>query len=264
MSMKLVLKRLAAALFLTAAAAAGAQDLTRAEELLRRADRALSFLPYDLSAEYAIERRDPGGAAQTSVLTVFRRDRAGQFLALQLEPALERGKGYLKQGDILWLWDPVGRAFAFTSAAERFSDSGLRSADLGRAGYADDYVVAGVRRESLGKFMCTVLELRARHDRVLFPGARLWISDGDDLVRKAEDYSLSGQLMRTTAVPSYQSVRDRWLPATMVIVDHLKSRVVNGVTTFERTTVTISKPSLEALPDALFTKDYLERVRTRP
>jgi hypothetical protein len=66
--------------------------------------------------------------------------------------------------------------------------------------------------------------------------------------------------MRTIAIPSYQKIGNRWLPASMVIIDHLQSKKIGDKVEYERTTVTISKPSLKALPDTVYTKEYLERV----
>lgn len=228
-------------------------------ELLARVDALVSFRDTDLSAEYRIEKRDPGGATQVTLATMFRRDRTDQFLILILEPAIDKGKGYLKIGDNLWLYDPVGRSFTFTSAKERFQNSSARNSDFNRSNFSGDYRPVSSRRETLGKFDCVVLELEALHDRVSFPKARIWVS-AEGLVRKIEDYSLSGQLLRTTAIPSYQKLGEKWVPQSIVILDHLRSRKVGGAVEYERTSVTVSKPSLKPLPDTVYTKDYLERV----
>ena len=87
------------------------------------------------------------------------------------------------------------------------------------------------------------------------------MSAGDNLVRKMEDYSLSKQLLRTTAIPSYQKVGQRWVPVSMLIVDELRGKNVNGQLVKEKTQVTISKPSLGKQPDLLFTQAYLEKAR---
>lgn len=228
--------------------------------LLTRVDAAVSFAESDLAAEYTIVTRDPGGSSSTTVATMFRRDRTNQYLILILEPAIDKGKGYLKEGDTLWLYDPVGRVYTFTSAKERFQNSGARNSDFSRSNYSGDYRAVAMTRERLGPFSCSVLSLEARHDRVSFPRVKIWVSDGDYLVRKVEDYSLSGQLMRTTAMPSYQKVGERWLPQSMTILDHLKARKVGSKIEYERTTVTIKAPALAPLPDVVYTKDYLERV----
>ena len=232
---------------------------TGEQKLLRSVDELVNFTNTDISAEYSIVKRDPGGSSSLTVATMFRRDRSDQFLILVLEPLIDKGKGYLKIGDNLWLYDPVGHSFTFTSAKERFQNSSARNSDFNRSNFSGDYKAVNSSQVKLGVWNCTVLELDALNDSVSFPKVKLWISE-DNLIRKMEDYSLSGQLMRTTAIPQYQKVGPKWLPASMIIFDHLKSKRINNRIEYERTTITISKPSLTDLPDSLFTKEYLERV----
>lgn len=236
-----------------------AQDASAYAALLKKVDALVSFQDSDLSAEYLIEKRDAGGAVSTTLATMCRRDRTEQFLILVLQPEIDKGKGYLKQGETLWLYDPVGRTFTFTSAKERFQNSSVRVSDFNRSNYSNDYKAVSGTQEKLGRFDCQVLDLEATNDRVSFPKLRIWVSQ-DHLVRKLEDYSLSGQLMRTTAIPTYQKIGGRWIPAMMVIVDHLRSKNIGGKQVAEQTKVTVSKPSLNPLPDTVYTKDYLERV----
>ena len=66
---------------------------------------------------------------------------------------------------------------------------------------------------------------------------KIWISD-DGLVRKTEDYSYSGQHVRTVAFPEYQQIGGRFIPKTVVIVDELRGAMLNGVFVKERTTYT--------------------------
>ncbi len=247
------------ALAALAGASVWSQDASGNAALLQKIDRLVAFDDTDVSAEYRIDKRDPGGSTSSTVAAMFRRDKTSQFLILILEPVSDKGKGYLKEGDNLWLYDPIGKSFTFTSAKERFQNSSFRNSDFNRFNFSGDYRAVSSVREKLGKFDCTVLDLEARHDRVSFPKVRLWASD-DGLVRKMEDYSLSGQLMRTTAIPSYQKLGDRWLPLSMVIVDHLKAKTIQGKVEYERTTVTISRPSLKKLPDSTYSKEYLEKV----
>jgi len=227
--------------------------------LLTKVDQNLSILDTDVSSEYLIQKRDPGGAISTTKSTVFRRDAKNQFLVLILEPFIDKGKGYLKIGDNLWLYDPVGKTFTFTSAKERFQNSSFRNSDFEPSHLARDYQPVSAERVKLGIFDCTLLELQAATKDAAYPKMKLWVSD-DNLVRKREEYSLSGALMRTIAIPSYQKIGSRWLPASMVIIDHLQSKKIGDKIVYERTTVTISRPSLKALPDTVYTKEYLERV----
>ena len=226
--------------------------------MLKKVDSLVSFTDTDFSAEYRIDQSSAGGGKSSTVAAIFRRDRDKKFLILILEPHNDRGKGYLKIDDNFWLYDPISRAFSFTSTKERFQNSNARNSDFTLSSFATDYAIAGTGREKLGKFDCWVLDLKAVSDTVTFAISKLWISE-DNLVRKKEDYSLSGQILRTTAVPSYQQVSGHFVPTTMVILDNLQGRTVNGSFVNDRTTITIAKPSLESLPDALFSKAYLEK-----
>lgn len=226
--------------------------------MLRKVDALVSFKDSDFSAEYTIDQIDAGGGKSSTVAAIFRRDKDQKFLILILSPDSDRGKGYLKIDDNFWLYDPISRAFSFTSTKERFQNSNARNSDFTQSSFASDYSVTGTRREKLGKFDCWVVDLKALSDTVTFAITKLWISD-DNLVRKKEDYSLSGQILRTTAIPSYQEVGSHYVPITMIILDNLQGRTVNGNFVNDRTVITIAKPSLERLPDALFSKAYLEK-----
>ena len=237
-----------------------ADSVSEYESVLKEIDKNTTFKDSDLSAEYTITTRKPGGSTSTTVAAMFRRDRTGEFLILIIEPEVDKGKGYLKKGDNLWLYDPVGRSFTFTSAKERFQNSSARNSDFNRSNFSEDYKVVSGKKTKLGKFICNLIELESVTSSVSFPKMKIWVSEGDNLARKIEDYSLSGQLMRTTAIPSYQKVGKKWVPLSLVIVDHLNSRNIGGKTEYERTYVKINKPSLSDIPDTVYTKEYLERV----
>ncbi|WP_304224316.1 outer membrane lipoprotein-sorting protein [Gracilinema caldarium] len=234
-------------------------DVKKYQSLLATVDRELSVLDTDFSAEYVIQKRDPGGAVSSTRATIFRRDAKNQFLVLILEPTIDKGKGYLKLGDNLWLYDPVGKTFTFTNARDRFQNSSFKNSDFEPSHLSRDYKPLSAERTKLGSYDCTLLELEAVSRDAAYPKMKIWISS-DNLVRKREEYSLSGSILRTVAIPSYQKVEKKWLPASMIIIDHLQFKSINGKVEYERTTVTVSKPSLKSLPDTVYTKDYLERV----
>lgn len=248
----------ALAVFLCVSAPPPVAAQQRSEALLAGVDALLNF-DGDLAAQYTIAQKKPGGSESKTVAAVFRRDAKEQFLCIILEPEADKGKGYLKIDDTLWLYDPADRSFAFTSAKERFQNSNARNADFARSTLARDYRIVKQETGTLGKFTCRILDLEATNDAVPFARRRAWISE-DNLPRKFEDYSLSGTLMRIVAMPTYQRVGVRWLPVTVVIVDTLKSKVVGGKTEYEQTTIEIGKVSVKPLADSLYTKEYLERV----
>jgi hypothetical protein len=190
---------------------------------------------------------------------VFRRDTNNTYLIVIVKPDSDKGKGYLKSGNNLWLYDPLSRRFTFTSAKDRFQNMNARNSDFTRSNLAGDYKVLGSARQKLGRFDCWVLDLEAKTEDIGFPKMKIWVSD-DGLVRKTEDYSFSGQHLRTTAFPAYQQVGSRYVPETVVILDELRGSTINGSFVKERTTYTIARPSLQRLPDATFTKAWLENL----
>jgi outer membrane lipoprotein-sorting protein len=227
--------------------------------MLKTVDSLVSFLDTDFSAEYKIEQSKPGEGTSVTDAVMFRRDKDEKYLILIIDPASDKGKGYLKIGQSMWLYDPVARKFDFTSSKERFQNSNARNSDFTKSSFSTDYDIVSTAREQLGKFPCWVFDLKANNDDVSFPRTKIWVSE-DNLVRKVEDYSLSGQLMRTRAVPSYQKVGSRYVPVMLLIVDNLRGKTVGGKFQNETTRLTITKPSLSALPDSIFTQAYLEKV----
>ncbi|MBR4158931.1 MAG: outer membrane lipoprotein-sorting protein [Spirochaetia bacterium] len=256
------MKKIIIAILLCCCVICSAYAETDYVKMLKDVDALVTFKESDLSAEYTIVKRDPDGSSSTTVAAMFRRDSEEKFVVLVLQPTADKGKGYLKQGNNLWLYDPIGKGFTFTSAKERFQDSSFRVSDFTGSNYSGNYKINSVKQEKLGKFNCTVFDLEAITKSVSFPKVKIWVSE-DNLVRKLEDYSLSGQLMRTSAFPSYQKVGKRWVPAKIIIQDHLVFRKVGDKIEYERTTVDIKNPSLKKQPDSLYTKEYLERVNTK-
>jgi Outer membrane lipoprotein-sorting protein len=194
---------------------------SRPDPRLEAIDALVSYPDRDFSGDYTMTVSRPGEGNSVTRALMFRRDSEDKFLILILEPSIDRGKGYLKIADNLWLYDPVSRRFNVTSARERFENSNARNSDFTSSTLAEDYRIVSSTEEALGAYDTTVYDLQALHDDVTFPRIRIWVDD-DDLVRKKEDYSLSGQLMRTTAIPTYQRVEGRYVPVSIVIIDALR------------------------------------------
>ena len=88
---------------------------------------------------------------------------------------------------------------------------------------------------------------------------KVWISE-DGLLRKSEDYSLSGQLLRTSAIPDYHFIAGRFIPKQILFVDALRGAVINGSFKNEKTQISISRPSFGKVADSVFSKTFLENV----
>ncbi|WP_319559803.1 outer membrane lipoprotein-sorting protein [Marispirochaeta sp.] len=234
-------------------------SLEESRRILGMVDALVSYEEYDFSGEYTIIDDKPGQGTSRTRTTIFRRDRLNTYTIIVMEPESDKGKGYLRQGDMLWLYDPVPRRFTVTSARDRFQNSNARNSDFTKSTLAEDYRIVGHSTQKLGTYNTDVYELEALTDEVSYPKMKIWI-DQDNLVRKSEDYSLSGRHMRTTAVLDYTRIKDRYVPVRIVIQDELRGREVNGQFKNYRTLISVAKPSFQELPDMVFTRAYIERV----
>src|SRR6056297_814135 len=237
------------------------QECSRAQsrEILGQVDALVSYENHDFSAEYTITEVRPGQGSSRTKLAIFRRDREDTYTIIILEPESDRGKGYLRKGDQLWLYDPVPRRFTVVSARDRFQNSNARNSDFTESTLAEDYRIVGHREGRLGSYNTDVYELEAVTDQVSFPKMKVWI-DQNNLLRKFEDYSLSGRHMRTTAIPKYKEIEDSYVPVQLVIQDELRGREVDGEFRHQRTLISVDKASFQKLPDMVFTRAYIERV----
>jgi outer membrane lipoprotein-sorting protein len=245
----------AAALFLAGARLYGQTDL----EILRQADALVSYYDTDFSAEYTIVQDKPGQSRSTTVAGVFRRDSIETYVIVIMQPAISRGQGYLKQGKTLWFYDPESRRFNTTSSTEHFQNTNARNSDFTRSTLAQDYRIVRGEDTVLGRFKCRLLSLEAVSTGVTYPRMKIWISE-DGLVRKTEDYSLSGQLLRTSAFPDYYQIGRRYVPKRILFVEELRGAVINGTMVNEKTQITITRPSFEKQADSVFSKTFLESV----
>jgi outer membrane lipoprotein-sorting protein len=228
-------------------------------DLLKQADSLASYLDTDFSGEYVIVQDKPGQSRNTTVAGVFRRDSDEMYVIIIMQPEINKGQGYLKQGETLWVYDPESRKFNTTSSSERFQNTNARNSDFTRSTLAEDYKILSGTDEILGKYKCRVLNLEAVTTEVTYPKMKIWISE-DGLVRKTEDYSLSGQLLRTSAIPDYHQIGSRFVPKRILFVDALLGATVAGKFVNEKTQITINKPSFSKLADSVFSKTFLETV----
>lgn len=222
------------------------------DKILEDIDKMSNFDDVDFSARYTVVSSRPGQENSVVVARIFRRDREDKMTILISDPPAQRGQGYLQVGDSLWFYDPESREFAFSSFKESFQNSDAQNSDFTQSSLKNDYRVTEHEEGRLGRFDVWIATLDAVNNTVPVPRRKMWIRKDNLLILKVEDYSLTRRLLRTMLLPAYQSVRGRFLPTRLVIEDNLRPG--------ERTQITIDEPSLAALPDSVFRREYLERV----
>ena len=228
-------------------------------DLLTKVDSLVSYPDTDFSAEYTIVQDKPGQGLSTTVAGIFRRDSSETYVIVIMQPVVSKGQGYLKQGKTLWFYDPESRRFNTSSNTDRFQNTNARNSDFTRSTLAQDYKIITGEDAVLGRFKCRLLTLEAVSTDVTYPKMKAWISE-DGLLRKTEDSSLSGQLLRTSAIPDYHQIGGRFIPKQILFVDALRGAFINGNFMNEKTQITIAKPSFNKVADSVFSKTFLETV----
>lgn len=235
---------------------------SEAQALLKKSEDSTAFYATDFKASYEVAQQKPGEGRSVTNATIYRRDSELKWTILIQAPLKDKGKGYLQTEDSIWFYDPADRRFTFSSSKDKFQGTNANTSDFAPQKYCSDYNIVSAEEAKLGKFDCVLFTLKANNKNVDYPQIKLWVTKDDGLARKKEDYSLSGQKLRTTAIPSYQKVEGNGktyqIPVNMVIQDNLKGKKINGKMSYESTSISISNAVLAKQDDAVYTKPYLE------
>ncbi|SFI49825.1 Outer membrane lipoprotein-sorting protein [Treponema bryantii] len=236
-------------------------------DLLKKAEDNTAFYETDFKGSYTVVQNKPGEGQNVTEAIMYRRDKNGSWTILVTGPAKEKGKGYLQFDNNIWFFDPADKRFTFTSAKDKFQNTNANNSDFAPQHYSRDYSIESAEEVTLGKMSCVLFTLKAKTDSVDYPMLKLWVTKDDGLVRKKEDYSLSGQKLRTTAIPSYQLVKavekNYSIPVSMLIQDNLKGKKISGKVQYEQTQITIRNVEFAKVPDTVYTKPYLEMMSAK-
>ena len=253
-----------AALLMSASAGLFALSDAEKTDLLKRAEDNTAFYETDFKGNYTVVQNKPGEGKSLTKAIMYRRDKTSSWTILVTEPSSEKGKGYLQFDNNIWFFDPADRRFTFTNAKDKFQNTNANNSDFAPQHYSRDYSIEATEEVKLGKYDCVMFTLKAKVNSVDYPMLKLWVTKDDGLVRKKEDYSLSGQKLRTTAIPSYQTVKavekNYLIPVSMLIQDNLKGKKISGKVQYEQTQITIRNVVFEKVSDTVYTKPYLEMM----
>lgn len=253
---------------LLAACSLWALSSSELDALLKKAEESTCFYGLDFSGNYTIVQDKPGQGKNLTEAILYRRDSAGKWTILVTGPASEKGKGYLLFDGNIWFYDPADDRFTFTNAKDKFQNTNATNSDFAPQKYYSSYNIESATEIKLSKLDCVLFTLKAKDGvKVDYPMLKIWVTKNDGLVRKKEDYSLSGQKLRTTAVPSYQLVKSSGvtysIPVSMVIQDNLRGKKIGSEVQYEKTQITIKNVSFAPVSDAVYTKSYLQMVGAR-
>lgn len=223
----------------------------KAFKIIEDADNQLAYKgDYSCTASIIIEK--PGKPKENLQYKMFERIGKDSFTIVQLFPEADKGNGYLREGDNIWAYDPIGRKFSHSSLKEALGDSDLKVDDMSNDDqkWRKNYKVEDLREESLGKYEVYVITLIAITNGPAYEKSEYYIRKDIPLVLKRTDFSASGRLMRTTLIPKYTKTDKGYIGYHTIVRDELNPG--------EQTQQIISDLTFDTLPDKIFTKAYLE------
>lgn len=167
------------------------------------------------------------------------------------EPASERGQTILMKGRDLWIFMPSVSQPIRLSLSQRLTGQ-VANGDIARANFTGDYRPELLRNETIGDEEYYILELIGVDRTVTYQKVLLWVNQSNYRPYKAEFYSVSGRLLKTSRYENFDNTLGQMRPTRIVMEDALKSGEVS--------VLDYSNMKLRDLPDKLFTKDYLKRL----
>ncbi len=215
----------------------------------------------DLTAQARITAKDPEQGTKVIESVLYRRDRDDAFLIVIAEPETDRGNGYLRVGNNMWMYRRSTRTFTHIGRDEKIGGSNTSAGDIETRKFKELYKPAldasgreVIRAETIGGAKIPVyrIEVVARVNDVKFPKLVMWVTRDKFLELKRESYSLSGTLMETALFTNYKEIDGRYIPLLQKYTDEVEK----GRTSL----LEIRGVSFSKVDDYKFDKSYLESL----
>jgi outer membrane lipoprotein-sorting protein len=191
----------------------------------------------------------------------YRRDKDDAFLLIMIAPDSDKGNGYLRVGDNMWMYRRNTRTFQIMNRDEPIGGTGAKAGDMESKKFTelyepvlDDQGQEILSEETLGKAKIPVyrFEVVAKVKDVDYPKEIYWVRTDNFLTMKKASYSLSGTLMESSYFPKYTMIDDKYIPLQMIFVDEFEKG--------NKTMVQLSGIALKPIDNDVFTKAYLENL----
>lgn len=235
-------------LFITSALAAP-EDAELARSILEKADQ-IRFPRESFQVDVSINTTAPGQPADMRKYRVLSKGNENSVVMVT-EPASERGQILLMKGRDLWIFMPDISQPIRLSLSQRLTGQ-VANGDLARANFAGDYNATILRIDTIDGEKYYVLELSGVDRSVTYHKVLYWVRQSNFWPYRAEFYSLSDRLLKTSRYENFQPLLGKQRPTRLVMEDALRKG--------EESVLEYSEMKLRDLPDKIFTKDYLKKL----
>lgn len=228
------------------------------QTLLKRTDEIRNpQKPFSISISL-LEFKDGTKSDETGLVVYAKADeKFGQYLNLvqYLQPARDKGKLLLKNGNDMWFFDASSKASIRISPQQRLLGQ-ASNGDVVSVNLAKDYSAQIAADESVKDGdqqirHSTKLALKAVGADVTYHRIELWIDQTSYAPIKAKFYSESDALLKTAYYRKYEMQLGENRPTEIVIIDGLNPKWV--------TIMRYKDFQLKNISDTWFQRDYLPR-----
>jgi len=224
-------------------------------DILRKIDE-IEEMTTDIRAKVNIAQTKNGQTKKIELL-YYRRDADDAFLMVMIAPETDKGNGYLRVKDNIWMYRQNTRTFQIINRDEPIGGSDAKANDFEKRKITELYAAQKdasgneVTEEKLGAVDVYKVEVKAKVNDVDYPKKIYWVRRDNSLRLKEQSFSNSGTLMQTAYYMNYTIVDGRYVPVKQLFIDEFEKG--------NKSLVEISGISTSKLPD-IFNKAYLENL----
>lgn len=225
-----------------------AQDATA---LIQNLEKKINVENIDLTSTFTLVQKKEGETDKVLRLKIYRRDAAAKFTIIFQYPDSEKGKGYYRNGDNLFLYLPSTREFVYRNRKDDVGSTDVRTDLFGKQDLLSQYTAKLDGTAKIASFDTTVIRLDAKSTDVSFPVQKWYLRSGDSLPVKVENLSASGTLLRTVYYVDWKEVAPgKYLFTKLMSVDNLAKN--------QKTLLQNDEISSAKIADYTFSQAFLE------
>lgn len=252
---KLLLGGAAAGLSSVAMPAFAAAD---ARAILSRAD-AIRNPQTSFAVDVTLSAYERGSLKDQTQVTTYSRATGSQFQTLVHinAPSADRGKILLRNGNILWLYDPASKASVRISPRQRLLGN-ASNGDVVSSNLVGDYSASLQGSETIAdgnknSRTCYRLHLKAAVQSAPYSAVDFWVDAATYSPIKGKYFTRSGQLIKVAWYRKWKNQMGASRPTEVVIADGFDPNKV--------TVMTMNNFRAKNLPASWFSKEWLPNFR---
>jgi outer membrane lipoprotein-sorting protein len=223
----------------------------KAAALVTAFEDKLNLEGLDVTSTFTLVQKKDGEADRVLRIQIYRRDAAESFTLLFQYPDSEKGKGYWRSKDDLYLYLPSTREFVYRNRKDDVGGSDVRADLFGKSDILGQYWVTMAGTAKVSTWDCDVIRLDAKKLDVSYPVQKWYLRRTDGLPVKVENFSAGETLLRTSYYVEYKKLEgSKYIFTKLLAVDALEKG--------QKTFLTNDNVSTGRIADYTFSKAFLE------